>query len=181
MLFMLEWELTPEARDEAQKRFLETGGLPPSGVKMLGRWGSLSTKGFVLAEADDLTALGKWIQEWGDLMTFDVTPVLTDEQMVEAFQTMFGFEDLLNVDDKSFREILQNVSNVIVASAMKASSEEMNEKIFHSLSERASVMLREDLEAMGQVEAKTANEAQQSIVEIAKSLEAQEKIVLPRK
>ena len=182
MLYMLEWELTREARNEAQERFLETGGPQPSGVKMLGRWGSLSTKGFVLAETDDLTALGMWIQEWGDLMTFDVIPVLTDEQMVEVFrQTVFVFEDLLSVDDRSFREILQNTGSEMLVKAMKAASEETNEKIFHNLSERASEMLREDLEAIGEVEPKVAEEAQQSIVEIAKSLEAQEKIVLPGK
>ena len=38
MLFHIMYQLTPENRNAAQKRFMETGGLPPGGVKMVGRW-----------------------------------------------------------------------------------------------------------------------------------------------
>jgi len=102
-----------------------------------------------------------------------------DNDMADAIrQKMFIFEDLLDVDAKSFRELLQNVGNDVVVKAIKTASDEMKEKIFANLSERAAEMLREDLEVMGPVKLKEVEEAQQSIIKIAKSLEAEGKIVL---
>ena len=79
-------------------------------------------------------------------------------------QKMFVFEDLIAVDDKSFREILQNVENDIVVKALKTASEDMQEKIFKNLSERASEMLREDLEVLGPVRLAEVEENQQKII-----------------
>jgi len=96
-------------------------------------------------------------------------------------QKMFVFEDLLQIDDKSFREILQNVSNDIVVKAIKTASSDLQEKIFGNLSERASEMLREDLEVLGPVKLREVEEAQQQIIRIAKNLEAEGKIVMAGK
>jgi flagellar motor switch protein FliG len=96
-------------------------------------------------------------------------------------QKMFVFEDLLQVEDKSFREILQNVDNQTVAKALKTASEEMKEKIFGNLSERASEMLREDIEVMGPVRLREVEEAQQEIIRVAKKLESDGRIVLAGK
>jgi len=96
-------------------------------------------------------------------------------------QKMFVFEDLLDVDDKNFRDILQNVDNQQLARALKTASEELKQKIFHNLSERASEMLKEDIEVMGPVRLAEVEEAQQAILKIAKKLEAEGKIVLAGK
>ncbi len=96
-------------------------------------------------------------------------------------QKMFIFEDLLGVDSKSFRDILQNVGNDVVAKALKTATEELKEKIFSNLSERAAEMLREDLEVMGPTRLRDVEEAQQNIIRIAKGLEAEGKIVLAGK
>lgn len=40
--------------------------------------------GFVLAESSDAVAIGKWRQSWTDLLSFDITPVLTDEEIAEV-------------------------------------------------------------------------------------------------
>jgi flagellar motor switch protein FliG len=96
-------------------------------------------------------------------------------------QKMFIFEDLLQIEDKGFREILQNVDNQTVAKALKTASEEMKEKIFGNLSERAAEMLREDFEVMGPVRLKEVEEAQQEIIKAAKKLESEGRIVLAGK
>jgi len=96
-------------------------------------------------------------------------------------QKMFVFEDLISVDDKSFREILQNVENDIVVKALKTASEEMKEKIFKNLSERAADMLREDLEVLGPVRLAEVEENQQKVIKVAKKLEADGRIVLAGK
>ncbi|MBW1715338.1 MAG: flagellar motor switch protein FliG [Deltaproteobacteria bacterium] len=93
-------------------------------------------------------------------------------------QKMFVFEDLLEVDDRSFREILKNIDNQLLVKALKTASEEMKQKIFGNLSERAAGMLKEDMEIMGPVRLKEVEEAQQAVVKAAKTLEGEGKIVL---
>jgi flagellar motor switch protein FliG len=93
-------------------------------------------------------------------------------------QKMFVFEDLLQVDDRSFREILQNIDNQTLVKALKTASEDLKQKIFSNLSERASDMLREDMEVVGPVRLKEVEECQQGIIRAAKRLEADGKIVL---
>ena len=74
--------MSPQERNHAQKRFKETGAPPPAGVTMLGRWHSAAGHiGYVVAESSDTVAIGKWMQSWTDLLAFDITPVLTDEEI----------------------------------------------------------------------------------------------------
>jgi hypothetical protein len=83
MLFHVSHELSSENREAAQNRFKETGGLPPEGVEMIGRWHCAEgLRGFVLAETSDAVAIATWLQDWTDLLTFEVTPVVDDEQMM---------------------------------------------------------------------------------------------------
>ncbi len=80
MIFVTTWSYGPENREAIQARFKETGGAPPEGVKMLGRWHAVSQgKGVVVAEADDPEAVANWIQGWSDLMSFETYPALDDE------------------------------------------------------------------------------------------------------
>ena len=59
MKFMVTWSIKPIHQKEATARFLETGGAPPTGVKMLGRWHG-SGLGYVLAETSDVKAVYEW-------------------------------------------------------------------------------------------------------------------------
>lgn len=83
MTFHIMYSLTREQnRDEVQQKFKSTGALPPKGVTMKGRWHSVNgNKGYIIAESNETEAVGKWIQNWSDLLTFEVVPVLTDEQV----------------------------------------------------------------------------------------------------
>lgn len=80
MKFVVHYTLTPGARDAAQRRFLETAGPPPQGVTMFERWHcAQGLEGFVICESNDAAALGKWTQQWSDLLTFRVLPVVDDQ------------------------------------------------------------------------------------------------------
>jgi hypothetical protein len=82
MLFIVRWEISQTARKAAIERFLKTGGAPPAGVKMLGRWHSADGEfGFAIAETDDVKAMAKWSMAWNDLLPMDVRPALNDEGM----------------------------------------------------------------------------------------------------
>ena len=85
MIFHITYQLSPERRNDAQKRFKETGAPPPSGVTMAGRWHcAQGLRGFAIAESSDAEAIAKWLQEWTDLISFEVTPVVNDEQLARV-------------------------------------------------------------------------------------------------
>jgi flagellar motor switch protein FliG len=102
-----------------------------------------------------------------------------DPDLAETIRKkMFVFEDLLEVDNRGFREILKSIDNQLLIKALKTASEEMKTKIFSNLSERAAVMLKEDMEVMGPVRLREVEDAQQAIIRTAKTLEGEGKIVL---
>jgi flagellar motor switch protein FliG len=95
-------------------------------------------------------------------------------------QKMFIFEDLLQIENRHFRDILQNVDNQLLIKALKTTSDEMKNKVFSNLSERASDMLKEDMEVMGPIKLSEVEEAQQEIIKIAKRLESEGRIILTK-
>ncbi len=95
-------------------------------------------------------------------------------------QLMFTFEDLVQLDDKSIQVLLKEVSSEEIGLALKGASDSMKDKIFANMSERASAMLKEDLEAMGPVRLSDVEKAQVKIAMIAKKLEGEGKIILSR-
>jgi flagellar motor switch protein FliG len=96
----------------------------------------------------------------------------------EIKQLMFVFEDIMKLDDKGIREVLKEISNEDLTMALKAAPEELREKFFKNLSERAGNMIREDLEIMGPVKLSEVETAQQSIVKQVRRLEAEGRIVI---
>ena len=94
---------------------------------------------------------------------------------------MFVFEDLTQVDDRSIMVILKEINNEVLMKALKTASDELKEKIFRNMSERAAQMMKEDLEVMGPVRLKDVEAAQQVVITTGKKLENEGKVVLSRK
>jgi hypothetical protein len=89
MKFMLTFAIKPETRgrDEAIARFKKTGGQPPKGAKLLGRWTAADfSGGFDLLESDDIMALTEFSLMWSDLMELRIVPVIEDAQLNEVLQ-----------------------------------------------------------------------------------------------
>jgi hypothetical protein len=89
MKFILTFTWTPDAQKRAEgiARFQKTGGLPPEGVKLLGRWTKADLSGgFDLLETEDAKKLLEFAYMWGDLMELSVFPVLEDQELSEALQ-----------------------------------------------------------------------------------------------
>ncbi len=102
-----------------------------------------------------------------------------DAEMANDIRNMmFVFEDLVSVDDRAMREILKKVEGQQLTYALKTATDEMKEKIFSNLSQRAGEMLKDDLDTMGPVRLAEVEEAQQAIVRAAKELEADGTIAL---
>jgi len=99
----------------------------------------------------------------------------------EIRRWMFVFEDLIQVDDRSIMAILKEVDSETLKLALRTASDELKEKIFKNMSERAALMMKEDLEVMGPVRLRDVEAAQQSVIKIGKKLESEGKVILTSK
>ncbi|MEA3538818.1 MAG: flagellar motor switch protein FliG [Pseudomonadota bacterium] len=91
---------------------------------------------------------------------------------------MFTFEDLARLDAASIQTLLRNIDKNRLAAALKGAGEALREFFFMSMSERAARILREDMELMGPIRLREAEEARQAIVQVAKQLADTGEIVL---
>jgi flagellar motor switch protein FliG len=104
-----------------------------------------------------------------------------DPQLAEEIRKlMFVFEDIIFIDDRGMQTLLKDVANDKLVVALKTAPDEIKDKIFKNISKRAADMLREDLQAMGPVRLSDVETAQQEIVNVAKRLEAEGKIIISR-
>jgi flagellar motor switch protein FliG len=93
-------------------------------------------------------------------------------------QLMFVFDDLVKVDDRGIQLILKEVTQEDLALALKSTSESLKEKMFKNMSQRASTILKEDMQNRGPVKVSDVEKSQQNIVKIARRLETEGKIIL---
>lgn len=91
---------------------------------------------------------------------------------------MFVFEDILLVNDKGIQAVLKEVENSELALSLKTASEELKQKIFGNMSERATSMIKEDMEYMGPVRVSDVEAAQQRVVDIVRRLEESGDVVI---
>jgi len=98
----------------------------------------------------------------------------------EVKKLMFVFEDIVLLDDASIQKVLREVDAKELAMALKGVNEDVQGRIFKNMSERASAMLREEMEFMGPVRLRSVEEAQQRIVGIIRRLEETGEIVVAR-
>lgn len=102
-----------------------------------------------------------------------------DPDLVEQIRRlMFVFEDILLVNDKGIQSVLKEIDNEELALALKTASEELKEKIFKNMSERASQLIQEDMQYMGPVRVSDVEMAQQKIVDVVRRLEDSGEIII---
>lgn len=86
-------------------------------------------------------------------------------------QLMFVFEDIATLDDAAIREILQRVEKKVIAQALKGATDPQQQQFYRNMSQRATEMMKEEIDIMGPVKIKDIHAAQQRIVEIVRKLE----------
>ncbi|MCH7807675.1 MAG: flagellar motor switch protein FliG [Planctomycetes bacterium] len=95
-----------------------------------------------------------------------------DPDLVEQIRRlMFVFEDILLVNDKGIQLVLKEIENEELSLALKTASPDLRDKIFRNMSERASELIKEDMEYMGPVRVSDVENAQQKIVDVVRRLE----------
>jgi len=104
-----------------------------------------------------------------------------DPELAEDIkQRMFVFEDIVLLTDRAIQMVLREIDMEDLGLALKTVGDEVSEKIFSNLSNRAANMLKEDMEFMGPVRIRDVEEAQQRIVNEIRRLEEAGDIVIDR-
>ncbi|HZN48163.1 MAG TPA: flagellar motor switch protein FliG [Ramlibacter sp.] len=102
-----------------------------------------------------------------------------DADLAQQIQdTMFVFDDLLDLDDHAVRLLLGEVQSETLIVALKGASEPLREKIFKNMSQRAAEMLRDDLEARGAVRLSEVEAEQREMLRIVRRLADEGQIAL---
>ncbi len=103
-------------------------------------------------------------------------PILAEE----IRKLMFVFEDIVKIDDKGIQTLLKEVPNDKLLLALKTANEEIKLKIFKNISQRAASLLKDDLSNMGPSRLSDVEGAQVEIVNVARRLESEGKILIAR-
>jgi flagellar motor switch protein FliG len=105
-----------------------------------------------------------------------------DEKAPEAAERiralMFTFDDLANLLPAAISAIVRNADKRDMALALKGAPEPMKQLFFSTMTERAAKLMREEMSSMGPVRARDCEEAQTTMVRLAKSLADRGEIML---
>ncbi|MDT7687618.1 MAG: hypothetical protein QOE46_377 [Acidobacteriota bacterium] len=71
------------------RRFREKGRMMPEGLKYVGSWVEPDfERCFQLMECDDPQLFRQWTACWEDLMDFEIVPVVTSKEALEAISPL---------------------------------------------------------------------------------------------
>ena len=98
--------------------------------------------------------------------------------MTDIQEAMFVFDNLIKSDDKSMQVIIRSVETEDLVLAMKGADEELQEKMFSCMSQRAAANVQDEMDALGPVRLSEVQEAQKRIINTARRLSDEGSIVL---
>ncbi len=94
---------------------------------------------------------------------------------------MFVFDNIIDIDDRGIQVLLREVQSESLIIALKGASQDLREKIFKNMSQRAAEMMREDLESKGPVRLSEVEAQQKEILQIVRRLADEGQIILGAK
>jgi len=85
MLFMVIEHFKGGNAVPVYRRFREQGRLAPPDIEYIGSWVTADlSRCYQIMQAANRAALDPWLARWCDLVDFEVVPVMTSAQAVEA-------------------------------------------------------------------------------------------------
>lgn len=91
---------------------------------------------------------------------------------------MFVFDNLMDLDDKAIQLVLREVESEALVTALKGATQEMRDKIFKNMSQRAAEMLRDDLESKGPVRVSDVEAQQKELLKVVRRLSDEGQIMI---
>ena len=168
--------LPPESRAEIIQRVASLEVVQPSAMEELE---AIMKKQFSNNSSAQSSSFGG-IKAAAKIMNFTKTAleasVMTslgelDADLMQKIQdNMFTFDNLVSVDNRGIQVLIRNVEPDLLMIALKGGSEEVKDKFFGNMSERARGMFRDDMEAKGPLRIADVEEAQKTIMRIARKL-----------
>jgi flagellar motor switch protein FliG len=177
--------LDDRLRNDVMLRIATFGGVQPDALQELtsvlnealsGQGAKRSKMGGVRTAAEILNFMSTTEEEVLVNSLREIDPDLAQRIIDE----MFVFENLADVEDTAIQAILKEIDTNALTIALKGSAEELREKFFRNMSNRAAEMLREDLEAQGPVRMSRVEEEQKNILQTARKLAEAGQITLTR-
>ena len=164
-----------ELRSEVTMRMAKLGDISPSVIKRVSavlesKLESLASYkvevGGPRAVADVFNRLGAKAAK----ATLSQIEQVDEELAQQIKEMMFTFEDITTLDKNAIIEILKAIDKADLMLALKSAPEELKEKFFGAMSERAKEAFLEEMQFMGPVKMKDVEAAQRRIVEVVNQL-----------
>jgi len=176
--------LTERTRNDVLMRISTLDGVQPVALQELndvlgkllagGGTSKKSLQGGVAAAAEILNFMGGTLEAEMMESVRSYDPDLA--QKIE--DKMFVFENIMEIDDRGIQLILREIQSESLIIALKGANEELREKIFKNMSQRAAEMMREDLESKGPVKLSDVEANQKEILKIVRRLSDEGQISL---
>ncbi len=171
-------------RNEVMLRIATLDGIQPAALKDLNDVLSnvlagsermrKATLGGVKTAAEIINLLGSALET----SVLDYVRESDPDLAQKLMDNMFGFDDLIKVDDKGIQAILKEVQSESLVLALKGAAPEMRDKVFRNMSSRAAETLKEDLEGRGPVRVSDVEAEQKEILKIVRRLVEEGQIVI---
>ncbi len=164
-----------ELRSEVAMRMAKLGDISPSVIKRVSavlesKLESLASYkvevGGPRAVADIFNRLGVKSAK----ATLSQVEQVDEELATQIKEMMFTFEDIVTLDKTAITEILKSVDKKDLMLALKSAPEDLKEKFFSAMSERAREAFDEEMQFLGAVKMKDVEGAQRAIVEVVNGL-----------
>ena len=175
---------TERQRNEVMVRIATLDGIQPAALKDLNEVMSnvlaggdkmrKATLGGVKPAAEIINLLGTALET----SVLDYVRESDPDLAQKLMDNMFGFDDLIKLDDKGVQSVLKEVQSESLVLALKGATPEMREKVFRNMSSRAAETLREDLDGRGPVRVSDVEAEQKEILKIVRRLVEEGQIVI---
>lgn len=102
-----------------------------------------------------------------------------NSQMSQKLRALlFSFDDLTKMSTSSAQVLIRSIDREFLIKALKGSTKTTREFFFSQMSQRAAKALQEEIEILGPIRLKEVDDAQRTIINLAKDLAAKGEIVL---
>ena len=177
-------QFAEQTRSDVLLRIATLDGIQPAAMKELNDVltgllaGNKNSKSAALGGARAAAEILNFMPRTQEAAIVESVKQFDAELAGKIVEEMFVWENLLALDDRGIQMLLKEVQSESLILALKGSSEELREKIFSNMSQRAGEMLKDDLEAKGMVRVSEVEVQQKEILTIVRRLADEGQVAL---